>query len=175
MYAKTYELATAMNNTKEFKALQLPDCIRELFIRTGEASKEGIVPLRECLIELSKTWSELGFTDECSFVFTEEEVQIHEEQYAEYRKYHRVQGIARELLDTDSEGWIPPIFDFERMRTFNKEVLEKIMQDSHEFGYSPEEIGRIWPFFANFVRDIRHSSALCRYPKHETPTYLVCQ
>lgn len=52
--AKVYELSSGSKNNQAYKALRIPSFLRELFIRCGEVSEEGMIPLRVCLIELSK-------------------------------------------------------------------------------------------------------------------------
>ncbi|KAF2470775.1 uncharacterized protein BDR25DRAFT_334347 [Lindgomyces ingoldianus] len=92
--AKAYELST----------LFIPSFLRELFIRCGEASEGGVIPLRACIIQLSEVWNDVGFTGKCPFSFSEDDMQKHDLQFEEYRDLHRVQEIARKHLDTDSEG-----------------------------------------------------------------------
>ncbi|KAF2276240.1 uncharacterized protein EI97DRAFT_377861 [Westerdykella ornata] len=144
--AKAYELSTGPQNKQAYKALFLPSFLRELFIRCGEASEEGVIPLRACLIQLSEVWNEVGFTGKCPFSFSEDDRQKHDQQFEEYRHFHKVQEIAREHLDTDSEGWIAPQFDFAMKQQQNERLLQMVMHRSSEYNKSPEEVRRIWPF-----------------------------
>ncbi|KOS42939.1 hypothetical protein ACN38_g6178 [Penicillium nordicum] len=145
MLAKTYEIATYLENRLAYTAMNVPRVFRELFVRCGEISEMGILPLRECLIEISQSWSNLGFSGECPFSFTEEEIQIHERQFASYKDWHQVQAIARECLDTDADGWISPQLDFENKRSLNKQLQDMyIRQFAGE--KTPEEVKATWPF-----------------------------
>ncbi|PVH93339.1 hypothetical protein DM02DRAFT_721750 [Periconia macrospinosa] len=144
--AKTYELSTKAYNNSGYKGLIVPDYLRELFIRCSEVHDEGDIPLRACLIEISKDWSELGFSGDCPFSFSDADVQRHEDQFQKYRDFHQVQELARELLDTDSEGWTNPRMDFAEKQQQNNDLLLLIMSRSSEYNMSPEEIRRIWPF-----------------------------
>ncbi|KAL6711319.1 hypothetical protein ACN47E_005850 [Coniothyrium glycines] len=144
--SKFYELNTAHRHMRVHDALLMPQFTRELFIRLGEVSKEGAIPLRSCLIEFANAWSELGFLGECPFSFSEEEIQKHEQQFQEYRDFHQIQEIARKSLGTDSEGWISPYLDFEERQRMNTELLHEIMLKSKYFNKTPAEIHGIWPF-----------------------------
>lgn len=145
MLAKTYEIATYLENRPAYTAMNVPRVFRELFVRCGEISEMGILPLRECLIEISQNWSDLGFSGECPFSFTEEEIQIHERQFAGYENWHQVQAIARECLDTDTEGWISPQLDFENKRNLNKQLQDMYIQQMAG-EKPPEEVKAMWPF-----------------------------
>ncbi|KAF2463512.1 uncharacterized protein BDR25DRAFT_383569 [Lindgomyces ingoldianus] len=144
--AKVYELSSASENNQAYKALRIPSFVRELFIRCGEVSEEGIVPLRACLIEISKTWTDLGFIDQCPVSFSEDDLQRHERQFQEYRDYHKIHELARKILGTDFEGWITPQVDFATKQQQNEALLQEIMRRSAEYNKSPEEIRRIWPY-----------------------------
>ncbi|PPJ50234.1 hypothetical protein CBER1_07207 [Cercospora berteroae] len=144
--AKAYEAASGFKNKQVYKALQLPSYFKDLFERCGEASEEGIVPLRACLIEISKVWEDVGLEGECPINFTAEELAAHEREFEEYSNFHKIRAIAREYLDTDSEGWLPPGADVEMKRRQNKELLELMMERSAEYGMTAEEVRKMWPF-----------------------------
>ncbi|KAH7400675.1 kinase-like domain-containing protein [Phaeosphaeria sp. MPI-PUGE-AT-0046c] len=144
--AKAYEVASSVHNLQAYKALFMPSFLQDLFTRCGEASEEGITPLRACLIQISEAWDDVGFEDQCPFNFKEEDIQKHKQQFQEYRDYHRIQEIARKFLDTDSEGWISPQLDFTLKAQQNKDFLEEAMRRSSEYNKSSEEVRRIWPF-----------------------------
>ncbi|KUM65801.1 hypothetical protein ACN42_g1268 [Penicillium freii] len=145
MLAKTYEIATYLENRPAYTAMNVPRVFRELFVRCGEVSEMGVLPLRACLIEISQSWSDLGFSGECPFSFTEGEIQIHERQFAGYEDWHQVQALARECLDTDAEGWISPQLDFEDTRNINKQLQDIYIR--HIAGEkTPKEVKAMWPF-----------------------------
>lgn len=66
----------------------------------------------------------MGFSGEYPLSFTEEEIQIHERQFAGYEDWHQVQALAQECLDIDADGWISPQFDFEKKRKLNKQLQD---------------------------------------------------
>ncbi|CAN9147029.1 unnamed protein product [Alternaria alternata] len=144
--AKGYELSTGSKNIRGWKALQIPLFLRELFIRCAEASEEGVIPLRACLIEYAANWKEIGFEGECPISFSEEDLQKHEQQFEEYRNYHKVHELARNVLGTDFEGWISPYVDFEMKQQQNTALLEELVRKSSQHGMSPERMREIWPY-----------------------------
>ncbi|CAN9147720.1 unnamed protein product [Alternaria alternata] len=144
--AKGYELCTRVKNIRGWKALRMPLFLRELFVRCAEASEEGVIPLRACLIEYAANWKHIGFEGECPISFSEEDLQKHEQQFEEYSNYHRVHELARNILGTDFEGWISPYVDFEMKRQQNTALLEEFMRKGSQYDMSPERIKEIWPY-----------------------------
>ncbi|KAL2822110.1 kinase-like domain-containing protein [Aspergillus granulosus] len=143
--AKAYEVSTFLENRLAHNAMTVPRVFRELFIRVGDISDVGVVPLRECLVEIFQNWSNLGFSGHCPYFFSQEEVNLHERQFAKYQEWNEAQQLAQESLDTDAEGWIAPQLDVSRKRSQNKELLSMYM--TRMVGeMSAEEARRIWPF-----------------------------
>jgi hypothetical protein len=102
--AKAYEVASSVHNPQAYKAFFMPSFLQDLFTRCGEASNEGIIPLRACLIQIAGTWDDIGFEGPYPFKFSDEDIQRHNQQFQEYCDFHMIQEVARKLLDTDSEG-----------------------------------------------------------------------
>ncbi|KAF1828538.1 hypothetical protein BDW02DRAFT_574796 [Decorospora gaudefroyi] len=144
--SKWYEANTAKQNLRTHHAFLVPQFTRELFIQCGKVSEDGAVPLRDRLVKFANTWSELGFLDECPFSFSQEDTRKHDQQFQEYLKFHRIQELARNILCTDSDGWICPLLDFEKLQQMNTELLQVVMSRSSEYNMTPEEIWNIWPF-----------------------------
>ncbi|KAJ6019859.1 hypothetical protein N7522_000567 [Penicillium canescens] len=143
--AKAYEVSTYLEDRAAHNAMNVPRVFRELFTRCGEVSEVGIVPLRACLIEIFQNWSSLGFSDKCPYSFSQDEVDAHEYQFAEYRAWHDVQALAEECLDTDAEGWIAPQLDINEKRRQNEELLALYIEKSSG-EKSAEEAKAMWPF-----------------------------
>ncbi|RYO15711.1 hypothetical protein AA0111_g11632 [Alternaria arborescens] len=144
--AKIYEISSKSKNIRGWKALQVPLFIRELFIRCAEASEEGVVPLRACLIEYAANWEEIGFEGECPISFSEEELKRHEQQFEEYSKYHEILKWARGILGTDVEGWLMPMLDIEEARKKSDELLEEFVRRCDQYNMTPERMREIWPY-----------------------------
>lgn len=143
--AKAYEVSTYLQNRVAHDAMNVPRVFRELFTRCGEVFEVGIIPLRACLIEILQNWSSLGFSGKCPFSFSEEELDAHERQFAEYQAWHEAQALAEECLDTDAEGWIAPQLDIKEKRRQNEELMslyvERVAGEK-----SAEEAKAMWPF-----------------------------
>ncbi|RAH65762.1 uncharacterized protein BO66DRAFT_414864 [Aspergillus aculeatinus CBS 121060] len=145
--AKAYEVAKFLDDRVAHDAMVnvVPRVFRELFVRCGEVSEVGTVPLRECLIEISRNWSALDFTSECPYSFSDEEISRHERQFAEYQAWNDVQQLAMECLDTDAEGWIAPQLDIAEKRRQNRELLAMWIERAAEERTS-DEARALWPF-----------------------------
>ncbi|KAF3000746.1 hypothetical protein E8E13_004170 [Curvularia kusanoi] len=144
--AKAWEMGTGREDPDVARSLGVPSFIRNLFLRSARVSEEGVIPLRACLIELSKAWNELGFLTPFPASFTEDDLRRHEQQFQEYRDFQDIHDLAKEFLETDFEGWINPLLDFEVKVQQNKELFQEVMRRSHQYNMSPEEVRRIWPY-----------------------------
>ncbi|OJJ50336.1 hypothetical protein ASPZODRAFT_110635 [Penicilliopsis zonata CBS 506.65] len=143
--AKAYEVSTYLEDRTAHNAMNVPRVFRELFIRCGQVSEVGVLPLRACLMEISENWTTLGFRGECPFSFNQAEIDAHERQFAEYQAWQEVRELAEECLDTDAEGWIAPQLDIDEKRRQNEELMalyiEKVAGER-----SVEEAKAMWPF-----------------------------
>lgn len=144
--AKGYEVATGAFNIHGYRALCIPFFMQELFLRCGEASDEGTVPLRGSLIKILEEWDDLRFLGEVPFHFSEETLQKHHQDLEKYRNFQKIQEIAKEALGTDSEGWIPPQLDFEVKRRENGMLIAYAVASCAEFNLTEEEMRDSWPF-----------------------------
>jgi hypothetical protein len=143
--AKAYEVSAYLENRTAHDAMNTPRVFRELFIRCGEVSEFGVVPLRACLVEIFENWSSLGFTGNCPYSFTQADIQKHESQFEEYQAWHKVQQLARDCLDTDAEGWVSPEMDIDKKREQNKELLDLFIEQTAG-EKSAGEARAMWPF-----------------------------
>jgi len=144
--SKVYEVTSGFQNNRGYKALHIPSFLRELFVRCGEVSEEGAIPLRACLIEVYKTWDELEIMDPRPLRFSDDDLERHDREFDEYRSFHSVLEFARKMLSTDVEGWISPRLDFDMMQQENVKLLEAAMRRSTDFNKSPDDIRSIWPY-----------------------------
>lgn len=81
MEAKAYEARCYLDNPDAYDAMNIPRVYRELFTCCGETWIEGPMPLRACLIDIFKSWQDLGFPGECPYTFPEEDIQRHEKEF----------------------------------------------------------------------------------------------
>ncbi|ETI22030.1 hypothetical protein G647_06100 [Cladophialophora carrionii CBS 160.54] len=145
MTAKAYEIRCLLDNKDAYDAMQVPRVYRELFIRCGNTWEEGPAPLRECLIAISNNWHELGLPGECPYTFQAADIQKHEKQFEDYKEWHLAREFAKEYLDTDADGWIPPEIDFNRKQEQNK-ALFALYVERVAGQMSQEKIGMMGPF-----------------------------
>lgn len=144
--SKAYELSTGFQNNQGYKALHIPSFLREIFVRSGEISEEGVTPLRACLIEVSKAWDELELVGNSPLKFSDEDLHRHKHEFKKYHETHDVMEFAKKWLSTDVEGWVSPRLDFAMMQRENEKLLDWAMHNSSDFNKSPDEIRRIWPY-----------------------------
>lgn len=143
---KAYEVATYLNNRDAYTARwDLAEPLREFFSRIGDTWDDGIVPLRACLIRIFESWGEMGFPDPCPIHFTSAEIAAHERQSSEYTQWYEIQDVARNYLDTDSEGWVSPEADWAKKRVQNKALLDLLIERLQP-QKSAKEVKRMWPF-----------------------------
>ncbi|KAI1980122.1 hypothetical protein LOZ51_000497 [Ophidiomyces ophidiicola] len=139
---KCYESGLAKFNSPSFFAMNhIGDMIQDFYTRCDKTYLEGIIPLRDSLIEVSENWSKLGLTGECPVSFSQEEIAKHLEERSQYRDWLQLRGYAQQLLYSDDEGWIPPQLDFEEMRIKHKELFELYLQKEE---LSEEEGRKTW-------------------------------
>ncbi|KAJ5569105.1 hypothetical protein N7450_011591 [Penicillium hetheringtonii] len=125
--AKAYKISILLEDKPAHVVMNVPRVFRELFLRCGEVSEIGVLPLRACLIELFQNWSDLGFSGEYALSFTQE------------------QALAQECLDTDAERWVASALDANEKRTQNEQLLA-IYIENVAGEKSAEEARAIWPF-----------------------------
>lgn len=149
LITKSYELRSSLYNNRDvYRSINLPPVFREIFIRCGEASKEGTIGLRACLAEIYRSWSTLGLTGRCPFTFSEEQLLEIDQEFQEYRDWHDVQEFARSYLDTDADGWISPELDIGEIQQRNRSALDKYTKEMSKH-MSPEDARKMWPFLEN--------------------------
>ncbi|EGD84494.2 uncharacterized protein TERG_00772 [Trichophyton rubrum CBS 118892] len=144
--AKAYEVCTGAFNTHLHTALLVPSALKEIYIRCGETSVDGIFPLRSCLAELYKYWSDLRFMEPCPIHFTESELSQYEEELAKYEEWNDLQVLVKRALDTDSEGWISPVFDWNEKKNQHVELYQMFAKKMLAENKTIDEIKQMWPF-----------------------------
>lgn len=144
-WSKAYEVATFLNDREGWRAMQVSAPLKELFRRCGETWDEGIVPLRETLLEIFRTQQDLGFEEGLSIAFTDEQIAVHSKTFQDYLEWHEMRSFVKQVLDTDDEGWITPERDFAEMQTRNKMVFDYYVSKPG-MNKTPDELRKLWPF-----------------------------
>jgi hypothetical protein len=145
-WAKAYEVASFLNNRKSWQAMQVPSPLKEIFRRCGDTWDEGIMPLREILIEIFLSQESLGFpSGSLPLYFTDEQIAHHRKDYEVYEEFHQIRKFAKEMLDTDDDGWIPSERDLDEMKSRNRWLFEYYVSKMPP-GTSPDHVKEMWPF-----------------------------
>lgn len=129
LQAKCYEVALSRCHRDSYLALTgIHDTIRRLFFLCERTYKDGIVPLRDCLIELSSNWERIGLTGSPPLTLSKEELATHEIQLTEYQDWVKLRKYTQEILCSDDDGWVSPELDFNKVQAQEKELFELYLQ-----------------------------------------------
>ncbi|QKX56805.1 uncharacterized protein TRUGW13939_03912 [Talaromyces rugulosus] len=143
-WTKAYEVASFLNNRKAWQGMQITPELKEIFRRCGETWDEGLIPLREVLIEIFLNQEDLGLASESSRLsFTEEQIAQHKQEFAIYEEWHDMRKFAKEMLDTDDEGWVSPERELDKLKSRNKMLFEYYVTKTQK---SFDEVKSMWPF-----------------------------
>ena len=143
---KCYEIALNRANPQTGSALsESPEAVRQLFLLCPDTYKDGLIPLRDCLIRISNSWEASGFPGSCPIQFTHDELSIHQEQLTEYDEWRSLRQYTFDVLSTDEEGWVPPQLTFEAIRAHERKLFE-IYMDSREPGITEGKAEALWFF-----------------------------
>ncbi|KKK25699.1 hypothetical protein P175DRAFT_0491405 [Aspergillus ochraceoroseus IBT 24754] len=143
-WTKAYEAASFLNNRKAWQGMQVVPELKEIFRRCGGTWDEGVLPLREVLIEIFLNPRDLGLPDgSLPLHFTDEQLARHKRQFTIYQEWHEMRKFIKEMLDTDDEGWIPPGRDLDEMKSRNKILFQYYVTKAQK---PPEEVKSMWPF-----------------------------
>lgn len=144
-WSKAYEVATFLNDRKAWRAMQPPLPLKELFRRCGDTWDEGILPLRETLIELFRNQQEFGFEEDLPLHFSDEQIAVHTKEFQAYQEWHEIRSFVKQVLDTDDEGWIAPDRDFTEIKARNKMLFDYYVSKP-DVNKTPDEVRNLWPF-----------------------------
>jgi hypothetical protein len=126
--------------------MQLPPALKEIFRRCSHAWEEGIVPLREKLIEIFLNQEDVGFSPgSLPLYFTDEQIAQHRKEFEIYQEWHQMRKFVKDMLDTDDEGWCPPERDLDEMKSRGKLLFEYYMSKMAP-SKSPDEVKKMWAF-----------------------------
>ncbi|KAL4876435.1 kinase-like domain-containing protein [Aspergillus karnatakaensis] len=116
--------------------------------------KDGAVALRYELYETSRLWEQLGFEGQCPCPKpTPEELVNHQREYKLFEVAQKLRVDLPDLLDTASDGWIPPE-SWEETQVAHKQTFDGMLQvvlsvpdtDDDEPVKDEWTLKTIWPF-----------------------------
>lgn len=146
MRVKCYEAALVKSRMESYLDLPEPDvAVRKLFNSCAVTYRDGILPVRDCLVKIFQYWSQLGLREKCPYHFSAGQIAQHEKQYGEYQEWLKLRTHTHQLLKSNDSGWIPPGVDFEETKHKHEKLhgsfVRKTMQDM-----SQEEAEKLWFF-----------------------------
>ncbi|KAE8137321.1 kinase-like domain-containing protein [Aspergillus pseudotamarii] len=144
LLSKCYEAALTKQHLQSYFALTRVDsAIRHLFTSCGTTWKDGIIPLRDSLIQISEHWNEMGFSGPCPFPVTGDVLSKHRLELSRYKDWHKLKSYTQELLQSDDDGWVPPQLDYDKVQDRHAELFQLYMQRETE-EISEEEARELW-------------------------------
>jgi hypothetical protein len=133
LLTKCYEAALVKNHLQSYLAFTRVDpAIRDLFTFCETTCKNGIIPLRDSLVQISENWGRMGLPHNCPYRVSDEELLRHTRELARYKNWHKLKSYAQELLQSDDDGWVAPQLDFEKVKARHAELFQRYIQKETE-------------------------------------------
>lgn len=144
LLTKCYEAALAKNHLQSYLALTRVDpAIRHLFTFCETTSKNGIIPPRDSLVQISENWRQMDFPHSCPYQVSNDELSKHKFELARHKDWHKLNSYTQELLHSDDDGWVPPQLDFEKVKARHDELFQLYIQNETE-ELPEEEARKLW-------------------------------
>lgn len=125
LQAKCYEVALSRCHRDSYLALtKIPHTLRRLFDLCERTYKDGVMPRKDCLVELSSNWDRIGLIGRPPMTLSKEELATHEVQLAEYQDWVKLREYTQKILFSDQDGWVSPELDFDKVQAQEKELFE---------------------------------------------------
>jgi hypothetical protein len=141
--SKYYEMPCLAYNKHVHKAMKLDRRLWEPYTCCQLFFNGIIAPQRNSRIRISQDWARLGLPGSCPFAFSEETLDLHEEQVAKYEDMLYLRDIVKTQLCTDDAGWVP-MERWEETNKMNQYLFMYIETMSEEL--SPDAAAKTWPF-----------------------------
>ncbi|PYH96063.1 hypothetical protein BO71DRAFT_448924 [Aspergillus ellipticus CBS 707.79] len=117
--------------------------IQRLFSGCEDTVKEGMLPLRESLVQISENWERMGLSGICPEVVSTEELARHRREMDNYKNWAQLKAYTQELLPSDDDGWVSPSPDFEKVKARHADLFRLYMSRETE-EISEAEAERLW-------------------------------
>ncbi|KAE8151005.1 kinase-like domain-containing protein [Aspergillus avenaceus] len=144
LLSKCYEAALAKSNLDSYLAMTKVDtATQHIFFSAENTWKDGIVPLRDSLMQISKNWGQTGLSEPCPYQITDDEISNHRLELSQYKDWHKLKAYTQELLHSDDDGWVPPQLDFDKVRARHDELFQLFVERESE-DMSEEEARKLW-------------------------------
>ncbi|KAB8267869.1 serine/threonine protein kinase [Aspergillus minisclerotigenes] len=133
LLSKCYEAALTKNHLpSSFALTRVHSAIRHLFSSCETTWKDGIIPLRDSLIQFFESWRELSLPGSCPFSITDDDLSKHKLELSRYMDWHKLKLYTQELLHSDDDGWVSPQLDFGKVQERHAELYQLYLQRQTE-------------------------------------------
>lgn len=124
-----------------------PDiAMRNLFTLPPDTHRDGILPLRDCLVKIFLNWkTRLGIRRQCPYHLSAAEIAAHERQLREYQDWLRLRQYTHELLQANDTGWIASGVDFDEAKARHDQLYSQFLASKMQH-MSKAEAERLWFF-----------------------------
>lgn len=119
--------------------------MRQLFISCAYTYRDGIIPLRDCLVKIFQNWSKFDVHADCPYHFSHDEITQHEKQFKDYGVWLQMRKHTHELLGSNDSGWVPPRVNFEEAQKKHEQLYENFIKAKTKH-MSEREAEKLWFF-----------------------------
>jgi hypothetical protein len=110
----------------------------------------GAPHIRQLLLDVKNSWTEMELPGDCPYRRSEEELRDHARQYKDYEAVTELKEFLMTELQTDSDGWVPNE-RWEAALEAHRDIYAKGMKEARESearggDLTVEKADRLWPF-----------------------------
>lgn len=149
--SQTFDVCLKGYAPKFRAARDLDDRLFRPFRYSHTSWRDSVAAVRQELIELSQHWAELGLPGACPYVPTEQDLVLHQAQYADLCDSLKLKDGVMHTLGVNSDGWVQED-RWDEVRTAHARLYQEWMEtaekaETHgEEGLSVEKAKKLWPF-----------------------------
>lgn len=110
--------------------------------------EDGVAPLRQELIKLSRRWNEIGPPISCPYRPSPEELSRHKEEAEGFEYYQKLNIVLSRVIGSSLDGWVPH-GDWKAAKDLNSLLFKQWLKASVEADgpvLNEEQIKSQWPF-----------------------------
>jgi hypothetical protein len=104
---------------------------------------DGVVPLRDSLLQISKNWHHKGIRGPCPYKITPEDIFKHNVELSRFKDWQTLKRHTQELLQTGDDSWVNPRLDFDKAKARHDELSQVYMERETQV-MSEEEARDLW-------------------------------
>ncbi|KAL5335577.1 kinase-like domain-containing protein [Aspergillus crustosus] len=152
---RAFDLSSQFYTPKLSGPRLMDDTLYRPFLYSYRTWKDGAVALHHEIIETARLWKEIRFKGQCPYPLpTREELVSHEKEYKLFETAQQLRTDLSGLLDTASDGWVPPD-RWKETHAAHKQIFDEMLQavlsnpnadDDDEPVKDEMTLRAIWPF-----------------------------